>query len=126
VNPLNGEGIDYGLESGRTIAGLLGDDDDLSLAWPATLRRQYGSAFSIARRLAGLLTVPRLLPLAGPVGMRSRMLMTVALRVMGNLVTEEDADLVARAWRGAGRASLRADELPPFPAADLRTPLAAS
>jgi geranylgeranyl reductase family protein len=123
VNPLNGEGIDYGLESGRTVVSLLGEDD-LSLAWPATLRAHYGSAFSIARRLAKLLTMPRLLPLAGPVGMRSRALMTVALRVMGNLVTDEDADLVARAWRTAGRASLRADERPPFPAADLRVPAA--
>jgi hypothetical protein len=57
--------------------------------------------------------------------MRSRALMTVALRVMGNLVTDEDADLVAKAWRLAGRASLRVDELPPFPAADLRRPVAA-
>lgn len=128
VNPLNGEGIDYGLETGRTVVDLLdadGPGTDLSLAWPATLRRRYGSAFSIARRLATLLTTPRLLPLAGPVGMRSRALMTVALRVMGNLVTDEDADLVARAWRLAGRASMRADELPPFPAADLRTPVVA-
>jgi geranylgeranyl reductase family protein len=120
VNPLNGEGIDYGLETGRTLTGLL-DEADWSLAWPATLRRHYGEAFSIARRLAGLLTVPRLLPAAGPVGMRSRTLMTVALRVMGNLVTEADRDLTARAWRAAGRLSVRLDKRPPFPAADLRT-----
>ncbi len=124
VNPLNGEGIDYGLETGRLIVDLLGEDD-WSLAWPATLRSHYGSAFSIARRLAKLLTVPKLLPVAGPVGMRSKALMTVALRVMGNLVTEADHDVVAKAWRLAGRASLKADELPPFPAADLRTPVAA-
>ena len=123
VNPLNGEGIDYGLETGRTIAELLAaSGEDLSLAWPATLRAHYGRAFSIARRLAGLLTVPRLLPAAGPVGMRSRALMTVALRVMGNLVTDADHDVVARAWRTAGRASMRLDERPPFPAADLRVP----
>ncbi len=128
VNPLNGEGIDYGLETGRTVVDLLTDDGpdaDLTLAWPATLRRHYGSAFSIARRLATLLTTPRLLPVAGPIGMRSRVLMTVALRVMGNLVTDEDADVVARAWRLAGRASMKADVLPPFPAADLRTPAVA-
>ena len=119
VNPLNGEGIDYGMETGRTLAGLL-DEDDWTTAWPATLRRHYGEAFSIARRLAGLLTLPRLLPAAGPVGMRSRALMTVALRVMGNLVTEEDRDLTARAWRAAGRLSTRLDQRPPFPAADLR------
>jgi geranylgeranyl reductase family protein len=113
VNPLNGEGIDYGLETGRVVVDLF-DDDDWTQAWPETLRRHYGEAFSIARRLAGLLTVPRLLPAAGPVGMRSRVLMTVALRVMGNLVTEEDRDAVARLWRWAGRRSIRFDDRPPF------------
>jgi hypothetical protein len=46
--------------------------------------------------------------------MRSRALMTVALRVMGNLVTEADRDLVARAWRLAGRLSLRLDHREPW------------
>jgi geranylgeranyl reductase family protein len=114
VNPLNGEGIDYGLETGRLVAELMAAERHLGTGWPATLRRHYGEAFSIARRLAGLLTLPRLLPVAGPVGMRSRALMTVALRVMGNLVTEEDRDLTARAWRVAGRASVRLDERVPF------------
>ena len=120
VNPLNGEGIDYGLETGRLVADLLAAGDDLAVAWPATLRRHYGEAFSIARRLAGLITVPGLLPTAGPVGMRSRTVMKLALRLMGNLVTAEDTDTVARVWRGAGRLSSRFDALPPFPAADLR------
>ena len=101
------------METGRTLAGLLAEDD-WSLAWPATLRRHYGEAFSIARRLAGLITVPGLLPKAGPIGMRSRALMTVALRVMGNLVTEQDRDLTARAWRTAGRLSVRLDDRAPF------------
>ncbi|MDG3009189.1 geranylgeranyl reductase family protein [Rhodococcus sp. D2-41] len=113
VNPLNGEGIDYGLEGGRLVVDLLGESD-LTDAWPALLRRHYGRAFSIARRLAGLLTLPRFLPVTGPVGMRSRALMSVTVRVMGNLVTDEDADLVARSWRTAGRASLRVDARPPF------------
>jgi geranylgeranyl reductase family protein len=121
VNPLNGEGIDYGLETGRLLAELLAAGGDLDRAWPATLRRHYGEAFSIARRLAGLLTVPGLLPAAGPVGMRSRALMTLALRLMGNLVTPDDHDTVARLWRGAGRLSSRFDVRPPFTAPDLRT-----
>jgi hypothetical protein len=53
--------------------------------------------------------------------MRSRALMTVALRVMGNLVTEADRDVVARGWRLAGKLSVRLDDRPPFPAADLRS-----
>jgi menaquinone-9 beta-reductase len=114
VNPLNGEGIDYGLETGRLVAELMAGERDLLQAWPAILRTHYGPAFSIARRLAGLITLPQLLPVAGPVGMRSRALMTVALRVMGNLITDEDRDLTARLWRVAGRLSLRLDERPPF------------
>jgi geranylgeranyl reductase family protein len=117
VNPLNGEGIDYGLESGRLLVGLLDEvspGDGLSQAWPAVLREHYGEAFSIARRLAGLVTVPRLLPTLGPAGMRSDWLMTLALRWMGNLVTDEDRDRAARIWRWAGRRSLRLDARPPF------------
>jgi hypothetical protein len=48
--------------------------------------------------------------------MRSRGLMTVALRVMGNLVSEHDRDVVARAWRMAGRLSVKLDDRPPFAA----------
>ena len=113
VNPLNGEGIDYGLESGRLLVDLLGEDD-LGRAWPALLRTHYGRPFSIARRLAGLITVPGLLGRLGPIGMGSRGLMAVALRVMGNLITDEDGDLVARAWRTAGRLSHAGDSRPPF------------
>jgi flavin-dependent dehydrogenase len=116
VNPLNGEGIDYGLETGRLAAQLLAQRTpvDLEYLWPLTLRHHYGAAFSIARRLAGLLTVPGFLPKAGPVGMRSQFLMTIALRVMGNLVTPADTDAVARVWRQAGRMSARWDDRPPF------------
>ena len=87
VNPLNGEGIDYGLEGGRLVVEQLGADD-LTELWPTVLREHYGQAFSVARRLAGLLTVPQFLPASGPIAMRSRALMTVAVRVMGNLVTD--------------------------------------
>lgn len=119
VNPLNGEGIDYGLETGRLAADLLAASSPSALpaldaAWPALLAERYGEAFSIARRLAGLLTVPGFIPAAGPVGMRSRSLMKLALRVMGNLVLPEDRDLLARVWRAAGRASVHVDERPPF------------
>jgi geranylgeranyl reductase family protein len=113
VNPLNGEGIDYGLEGGRLAAEVLGTGD-LSAAWPATLQSHYGRSFSVARRLALLLTIPRFLPTTGPIAMRSTALMGIAVRVMGNLVTDEDADWIARLWRGAGVASRRIDRRPPF------------
>ena len=119
VNPLNGEGIDYGLETGHLAAQMLAGSFpnqmlDYERSWAPILRNRYGTAFSIARRLAGFLTVPGLLPNLGPIGMRSRSLMTIALRVMGNLVTEEDTDATARLWRIAGRTSMRFDDRPPF------------
>jgi len=58
--------------------------------------------------------VPRFLPLAGPVGLRSPRLMKLAVRVMGNLVTDEDADWVARLWRVSGAGSRLADRRKPF------------
>jgi geranylgeranyl reductase family protein len=114
VNPLNGEGIDYGLETGRLVAGTIAAGEELATAWPALLREHYGEAFSIARRLAGLTTVPGVLKSLGPVGMRSDWLMTLALRWMGNLVTDEDRDRAARVWRWAGRRSIALDARAPF------------
>ena len=114
VNPLNGEGIDYGLETGRLVVDTLSSHDDLARVWPQLLVDHYGEAFSIARRLAGLVTVPGVLRTLGPPGMRSDWLMTLALRWMGNLVAEEDRDRAARVWRWAGRRSIARDARPPF------------
>ncbi|ORB11029.1 menaquinone reductase [Mycobacterium noviomagense] len=113
INPLNGEGIDYGLEAGRLAVELLGSGD-LSRAWPTVLQQHYGRAFSVARRLALLLTFPRFLPTTGPLAMRSTTLMNVAVRVMANLVTDHDADMVARIWRGGGVLSRLVDRRKPF------------
>ena len=124
VNPLNGEGIDYALEGGRLLAELLcaggGSGTgprgvtDLSRAWPELLRATYGEAFAIARDAAHLLTFPKFLPLAGPIGMRSQALMTAAVRCMSNTVADSDRDLVARGWRAAGSIARRLDRRPLF------------
>ncbi|MGV9858769.1 FAD-dependent monooxygenase [Gordonia sp. NPDC003425] len=113
VNPLNGEGIDYALETGRLAVEHLGAADHTD-DWRETLAEHYGLAFSAARRLAGLLTVPQTVPLLGRPGIRSERLMSLVVRVMGNLITDDDADLIARAWRSAGRVSARVDHRPPF------------
>ncbi|WP_420099296.1 geranylgeranyl reductase family protein [Corynebacterium sp.] len=112
VNPLNGEGIDYALESAVDLVDMLPDadtsPDGLRHMWPSHLRGRYGDAFSLARRAATLLTMPGLLAALGPLGMRGPLaghLMGSAARLMGNLVTPEDTDLTARTWLAAGRLS---------------------
>ncbi|WP_455006199.1 geranylgeranyl reductase family protein [Corynebacterium propinquum] len=138
VNPLNGEGIDYGLETAELAVGLLGGGDvgprnsdsvprfgscghfplspavDLTLVWPEVLRAHFVEAFMWARTAARLLTYPQFLPVFGPLGLRgpaARYLMPAAARLMGNLVTEEDRDLISRLWKKAGKyaATARAD-----------------
>ena len=114
VNPLNGEGIDYALETGRMAVELLDESTDHTEAWPAILRREYGQAFAAARRAAGLLTMPKTVPVLGRPGIHSASLMSLVVRVMGNLLTPEDTDLIARAWRGAGSTAQRFEARPPF------------
>lgn len=114
VNPLNGEGIDYGLETGRLVAEHIAGGAGLGEAWRRTLVEHYGEAFSIARRLAGIATQPKVVAALGPAGMRSDWLMTLALRWMGNLVDDADRDRAARVWRWAGRRSIARDARPPF------------
>lgn len=114
VNPLNGEGIDYGLETGRLAASHLAETNNFTLLWPEILSNHYGYAFSAARRIAGLLTIPKFLTTFGPLGMRSRWLMEIALRIMGNLVTDDDKDSLAHVWRVAGRLSIALDQRRPF------------
>lgn len=116
VNALNGEGIDYGMETAELAVGLLdaGGGKDYTLLWPEMLRAHYGEAFLLARTAARLLTYPAFLPMVGPLGLRGPVgatLMPAAARLMGNLITDADRDLMARLWRGAGRvvSGVRAD-----------------
>lgn len=117
VNPLNGEGIDYALESAQDLVELLphatGSPDGLRYLWPEHLRETYGDAFSLARRLATLLTMPGLLSAVGPLGFRGPLaprMMGAATRLMGNLVTPADRDLTARGWLTAGKLSAGHDK----------------
>lgn len=121
VNPLNGEGIDYGMESARLAVELIsaiGDTrDGLTHAWPALLRAEFGEGFSLARKLAKALTYPNFLPAVGPLTIGApwgASVMGVAARLMGNLVTDEDRDLVARLWRASGRVSMALDGRKPW------------
>ncbi|WP_132992221.1 geranylgeranyl reductase family protein [Gordonia zhaorongruii] len=114
VNPLNGEGIDYALETAEAAVAMVAAESDFTRAWPAHLRNEYGQVFAAARRAAGLLTMPQTVPVLGRPGIRSAALMSAVVRVMGNLMTPDDTDLIARAWRTAGSAAIRFESRPPF------------
>lgn len=59
----------------------------------------------LARTAARLLTYPAFLPTMGPLAFRGplkKAIMPAASRLMGNLITEADTDILARGWRLAG------------------------
>lgn len=108
VNPLNGEGIDYGLETARLAIELLRTTPtkDFTLVWPDLLRQHFGPAFTLARTFGLLITHPKLMALGGTLAMRTGLMPTFA-RLMGNTITDEDHDFAAQLWRTAGRAAER-------------------
>lgn len=95
VNAFNGEGIDYGYETGRLasryISQAIGSDDlGLLQNYPAALEDQYGLYNKVARLFLTAIGRPQVMGALVRTGMRSRPLMEWVLKVMANLMEPED------------------------------------
>jgi flavin-dependent dehydrogenase len=95
INPFNGEGIDYAYETGRLAASLLAEaletGDGMALQrYPDLLQAEYGLYFKVARVFAKVIGNPELLSRLTQVGMHSRTLMEWVLRIMANLLREDE------------------------------------
>ncbi|HSJ91889.1 MAG TPA: NAD(P)/FAD-dependent oxidoreductase [Ilumatobacter sp.] len=112
VNPMNGEGIDYGLESGMLAA-------DLFLADPATAPAEYdrliGERFDgflrTGRRFAFLIGHPRLMRTGLRFAVGTQSIANITLQVMGNLVDADTPGAAGRTLRVADRVLATADPL---------------
>jgi geranylgeranyl reductase family protein len=118
INPFNGEGIDYAYETARMAAGLL----DESLAggtgmplqrYPRLLDDEYGLYFKVARAFAKVIGQPALMRELTRVGMRSHSLMEWVLRIMANLLRDDELGPAEAAYRSVARIA----RLVPEPAA---------
>ncbi|HEY8059152.1 MAG TPA: geranylgeranyl reductase family protein, partial [Acidimicrobiales bacterium] len=95
INPFNGEGIDYAYETGRMAAGLLdeslvtGDARPLQ-TYPQLLDDEYGLYFRVARAFTKIIGRPALMRELTRVGMHSQSLMEWVLRIMANLLREDE------------------------------------
>ena len=103
VNPFNGEGIDYAYETGRLAAGLIAEaaarsDDAVLTRYPGMLEEEYGLYFKVANLFARVIGNPALIRELTRVGMRSKPLMEWALRVMANLLREEERGAAEAAY----------------------------
>ncbi len=110
VNPMNGEGIDYGLESGMLAA-------DLFLADPATAPDEYdrliGERFDdflrTGRRFAFLIGHPWLMRQGLRVAVGTDAVAKITLQVMGNLVDADTPGAAGRTMKVASKALELAD-----------------
>ena len=106
INPFNGEGIDYAYETGRMAAGLLHEalttGDGMALQrYPAMLDDEYGLYFKVARLFAQVIGRPALMKELTRVGMHSATLMEWVLRIMANLLRDDQLGPAEAAYKAA-------------------------
>jgi geranylgeranyl reductase family protein len=108
INPFNGEGIDYAYETARTAATLLDESLREGTAmplqrYPALLDAEYGLYFKVARAFAQVIGQPALMRELTRVGMRSHSLMEWVLRIMANLLRDDELGPAEAAYRSVAR-----------------------
>jgi geranylgeranyl reductase family protein len=90
INPMNGEGIAYGYETGRIAARhideALHDGSSNSLdGYTTELKETYGPYYRLGRRFVNIIGNPVVMERLVSFGMRSKNVMSYALTLMANL-----------------------------------------
>lgn len=106
VNPFNGEGISYAMETGRlaaeTAVTALAAPEGLAREgvlrrYPDRLAEEYGRHHRLGTAFLALLNRPGLVRFATAHGLKRPAMVDAALRIMGNLSDGRDGDAVDRA-----------------------------
>ncbi|TFV88340.1 geranylgeranyl reductase family protein [Blastococcus sp. CT_GayMR16] len=106
VNPFNGEGISYAMETGRMAAETAvdalarpeGPQRETALRrYPDRLSADYGRHHRLGMGFLALLSRPDVVRFATAHGLKRPALVNAALRLMGNLTDGRDGDRVDRA-----------------------------
>jgi geranylgeranyl reductase family protein len=112
VNPMNGEGIDYGLESGMLAADMFLDDPATA---PARYDVQVGERFDgflrTGRRFSFLVGHPWILRPGLRLSVSTDAIANITLAVMGNLVDNTTPGAAGRVMKVADKALGLADPL---------------
>jgi menaquinone-9 beta-reductase len=112
VNPFNGEGIAYAMESGeilaRTIAQALArptraEADRVLRGYPRALADSYGGYYALGRIFVQLIGRPQLMHFATKHGMSRPALMRFALKLLANLTDPRGGDATDRLINGMTR-----------------------
>lgn len=112
VNPMNGEGIDYGLESGMLAADLFLDDPaSCPAAYDRLIGQRFDSFLRTGRRFSFLIGHPWILRSGLRLAVGTQGIADITLQVMGNLVDDQTPGAAGRVLRLADRTLAAADPL---------------
>jgi len=101
VNPFNGEGIAYAMESGRLAAEVIaqafarGDDaqrERVLQSYPGVMKDALGGYYTLGRYFAKMIGNPEVMRLATKYGLPRTTLMKFLLKVMANLAEPRGGD----------------------------------
>ncbi len=103
INPWNGEGISYAYETGRIAAEYVGEavgtgDGGVLRRYPERLDAEYGLYYKMARIFVKLIGRPAVMRTLAHTGLRNRPLMEWTLKVMANLLDEDEKEIGERAY----------------------------
>jgi len=98
VNPFNGEGISYAMETGKLAAELVYEalaagKPGLAHLYPTLVRERYGKYFFMGNTFVKLIGDPRVMRFATDHGLHREWLMRFAMRVLANLSDGAKGDL---------------------------------
>lgn len=112
VNPMNGEGIDYGLESGMlAIEQFLADPVTAPQTYDKVVGERFDSFLRTGRRFSFLIGHPMLLRPGLRVAVGTQSAADITLAVMGNLIDSETPGAAGRVMRLADRTLRIADPI---------------
>ena len=101
VNPFNGEGIAYAMESGELLARVVAqalarparaETERVLRSYPQELQAAYGRYYTLGRVFVELIGRPKLMRYATSRGMHHPQLMRFALKLLANLTDPRDGD----------------------------------
>ncbi len=112
VNPFNGEGIAYAMESGRMAADVVaqalsrveGPARERALqAYPAAMKARYGGYYTLGRTFVTLIGNPAVMQFCTKHGLKRPTLMRFTLKLLANLTDPRGGDALDRIVNGLSK-----------------------
>ena len=112
VNPFNGEGIAYAMESGELLARTVvqafarsgaAETERVLAGYPLALRQAYGGYYALGRQFVKLIGKPSLMQFATRHSMNRPRLMGFALKLLANLTDPRGGDASDRLINGLSK-----------------------